>query len=176
MTQRRLSKRSTAVSKRRLLEEKLEKRRISTELRRQKEKSKHLRDLHKEELNEFSEEALRLSNCVDLYLEESETEKSKDKLESTVDEIISEIGSLDNTPEGQDLLNNLPSVLDITKRRRLTSTDFDFLESPTTSTNPRFPRSSWPARFPSQEPEEISLEHWDLVDEVEVFGAESDLK
>ena len=107
MTQRRLSKRSTVVSKRRLLEEKLEKRRISTELRKQKEKSKHLRDLHEEELNEFSEEALRLSNCVDLYLEESETEKSNENLQRTVDEIISDIESLDNTPEDLNLLNNL---------------------------------------------------------------------
>ena len=55
MTQKRQSKSSTAVSKRRLLGEKLEKRRISTELKNQKRKSKHLRDLHKEELNEFSE-------------------------------------------------------------------------------------------------------------------------
>ena len=107
MTQKRQSKSSTAVSKRRLLEEKLEKRRISTELKRQTEKSKHLRDLWEKELNEFSEEALRLSNCVYLYLEESETEESNENIQRTVDEIISDIESLDNTPEDLNLLNNL---------------------------------------------------------------------
>ena len=48
-------------------------------------------------------------------------------------------------------------------------------ESPTTSKNPEFPHTSWPARFPSHEPEGTYLERRQIY-EVEVFGAESDPK
>ena len=65
MTHRRLSKRSTAVTKRRVLEEKLENRREELALRSQKKKSKALQKLHSQEIDSYSEEALRLGEIVD---------------------------------------------------------------------------------------------------------------
>ena len=77
MTQRRLSKRSTAVTKRRVLEEKLEKRREELALRSQKKKSKALQKLHSQEIDSYSEEALRLGEIVDrLYASAPDSDSS----------------------------------------------------------------------------------------------------
>ena len=178
MTQRRQSKRTSAVTKRRILEEKLEKRRLSSEINKQKVVSKKLQSLQKKQLDAFTKEALRLSDCVNRLSEQNqENIILDDPLERTVNEIITDIESLDDTTENQNLLNNLSLVLDNSARRRLTSTDFDFLESPVIKTNSFFPHSSWPPRYPSQEPEEISLveplilrrkeEDWVVVEEEE---------
>ena len=188
MTQRRQSKRTSAVTKRRILEEKLEKRKLSSEINKQKVVSKKLQTLQKKQFETFTKEALRLSDCVNRLLSEQSQENINldDPLERTVNEIITDIESLDDTTENQNLLNNLSLVLDKSARRRLTSTDFDFLESPVIKTNSFFPHSLWPPRYPSQEPEEISLveplilrrkeEDWVVVEEEEsseVFEVES---
>ena len=65
MSQRRLSNRTSAVTKRRLLEEKVEKRKVEAEIRIQKLKSRNLQNLHDQELQSFTEEAKRLSQIVD---------------------------------------------------------------------------------------------------------------
>ena len=65
MTQRRLSKRTSAVKKRRLLEEKLKKRKEEADFRLLKAKSRALRNLYSEELESFTEEAFRLGEIAD---------------------------------------------------------------------------------------------------------------
>ena len=66
MTHRRLSKRSTAVTKRRVLEEKLEKRREEVALRSQKKKSKALQELQSQEID--SEENRTTENTTSTEL------------------------------------------------------------------------------------------------------------
>ena len=65
MTPRRLSQRTSAVKKRRLLEEeKLKKRGEAAVFRKLKARSNALRDLYSEELQSFQEEASRLGQVV----------------------------------------------------------------------------------------------------------------
>ena len=146
MTQRRLSKRTSAITKRRLLEEKLQRRIVSREVRNQKLRSNHLRDLQSEELRKFHEEAFRLSDCVDRLLPSDSDTESVDTLERTVNEIIDGIASLDPVP----LLESTTIEEEATYRRRKTSTDHEFLDEPVVG---NFPGNSWPPRYPSQEPE-----------------------
>ena len=67
MTDRRLSKRTSSVTKRRLLEDKIEQRKELTEVRKQKARSKLLKKLRTQELNLFTEEALRLSDIAERF-------------------------------------------------------------------------------------------------------------
>ena len=77
MSQRRLSNRTSAVTKRRLLEEKVEKRKVEAEIRIQKLKSRNLQNLHDQELQSFTEEAKRLSQIVDTnFLLSSDSENN----------------------------------------------------------------------------------------------------
>ena len=64
---RRLSKRTLAVNKRKLLEDKLKKRKEETDFRKLKSRSKILKKLHDQELSLFTEEALRLSEIADRF-------------------------------------------------------------------------------------------------------------
>ena len=158
MTPRRLSKRTTTTNKRRLLEEKLEKRADEAKLGLLRKKSKVLQQLHSQELKKFSEEALRLGQIVDsLYschpesegseeesfksLEWDDTEETPpsfvtdrtsslltDRSQSVVDLIIDDILSLDNPAECQ-VEPVLPEALDSgNSARRNTSTDERFLD------------------------------------------------
>ena len=145
MSQRRLSNRTSAVTKRRLLEEKVEKRKVEAEIRIQKLKSRNLQNLHDQELQSFTEEAKRLSQIVDTnFLLSSDSENNsgnqsldwdsneeatspsfiKDTRESdvAVDEIIQNIQNLDSQ-----LVTEQPR--DKVKRKK-TSTDNEFLEGP----------------------------------------------
>ena len=131
MTQRRLSKRTSAITKRRLLEEKLQRRIVSREVRNQKLRSNHL---------------LRLSDCVDRLLPSDSDTESVDTLERTVNEIIDGIASLDPVP----LHESTTIEEEATYRRRKTSTDHEILDEPVVG---NFPGNSWPPRYPSQEPE-----------------------
>ena len=162
MTPRRRSKRITTTNKRRLLEEKLEKRADEAKLRLLRKKSKDLQQLHSQELNKFSEEALRLGQIVDsLYSSHPESEGSEeesfkslewDDTEETppsfitdrtsslltdrsqsVDLIINDILSLDNPAECQ-VEPVLPEALDSgNSARRNTSTDERFLDEAQTA-------------------------------------------
>ena len=59
------------------MEEKLEKRREEAALRSQKKKSKALKELHSQEFDSYSEEALRLGEIVDtLYPSAPDSESS----------------------------------------------------------------------------------------------------
>ena len=158
MTPRRQSKRTTATNKRRLLEEKRDKRAAEAKLRLQRKKSKDLQQLHSQELSKFSEEALRLGHIVDsLYSSYPESEGSEedsfkslewddteetppsfvtdrtsslltDRSQSVVDLIIDDILSLDNPAECQ-VEPVLPEALDSgNSARRNTSTNERFLD------------------------------------------------
>ena len=85
MTQRRLSKRTSAVKKRRLLEEKLKKRREAADFRLLKSRSKALRNLYSEEFDSFTEEAFRLGEIVD-SLNSSHPEPNSDCSENSEDQ------------------------------------------------------------------------------------------
>ena len=180
MTQRRRqSKRSAAVTKRRLLELKLEKRAAETDLRLQKKKSEALKKVYSQEINKFSEEALRLGQIVDtlypnhpssedLSLEWDNSEETPpsfltdrttlltDRSQSVVDELIDDILNLDTPAECQDVVIH-PEALDSgNSARRNTSTDNQFLdEAPLASVVPGHSNFDWPPRFPSQEPEDF---------------------
>ena len=65
MTHRRLSKRTTSVNKRKLLQEKLRVRSDKAILKKEKARAKVLQELHNKELELFTEEAFRLSDIVD---------------------------------------------------------------------------------------------------------------
>ena len=177
MTDRRLSKRTSSVTKRRLLEDKIEQRKELTEVRKQKARSKLLKKLRTQELNLFTEEALRLSDIAERFElnQDSETgdqtheslewDNSEDSAPSfltatsladhTVDEIIQEILSPDSpTTEGSfdfDLLN--PG-----QQRRKTSTDPQFLDGigPVVSRYNTFGNFNWPPKSPSAEPDVFS--------------------
>ena len=183
MTQRRQSKRSTTVTKSRLLEEKLKKRSVEANLKLQGKKSKALKELHLQEKDEFAQEARKLSSTVDaLYpkhssessdgsynsldwdsseeshpsflIEESRTSLLTDNTRSVVDDIIEDILSLDKSAECRE--EYLPEALDSGPSvRRKTSTDNHFLDSPPVGVVPQtgFP---WPPRVPSQEPEHFN--------------------
>ena len=89
MTQRR-SKRTSAITKRRLLEETLNKRRSAAEKRK-------LIIQSRKELDCFNQEAQDLTNLVQRLLNsDTESEESVDTLERTVNEIIEEINTLGN--------------------------------------------------------------------------------
>ena len=177
MTQKRLSKRTSSETKRRLLEEKLEQRKELSEIRKQKARSKLLKKLRDQELSVFTEEALRLSNIAERFElnQDSETDdqtheslewdNSEDSAPSfltatsladnTVDQIIQEILSPESpTTEGAfdfDLVN--PG-----QRRRKTSTDPEFLDviGPVVTEYSTFRNFNWPPKSPSAEPEVFS--------------------
>ena len=140
MTQRR-SKRTAAVTKRRLLEEKLNRRKSDLERRR-------IRNLSRRELNVFDQEAERLNELVGRLLEESDSEfnESVDTLERTVNDIIGEIEKLGN------LSTEESNVEEQVSTRRNTSTDDNILSEPVERDLVHFPTLSWPPRTPSQEP------------------------
>lgn len=143
MTQRR-SKRTAAVTKRRLLEEKLNRRKSDLERRR-------IRNLSRRELNVFDQEAERLNELVGRLLEESDSEfnESVDTLERTVNDIIGEIEKLGN------LSTEESNVEEQVSTRRNTSTDDNILSEPVERDLVHFPTLSWPPRTPSQEPEDF---------------------
>ena len=177
MTQKRLSKRTSSVTKRRLLEEKLEQRKELSEIRKQKARSKLLKKLRDQELSVFTEEALRLSNIAERFElnQDSETDDQTDEVlewdnsedsapsfltatslaDNTVDQIIQEILSPESpTTEGAfdfDLVN--PG-----QRRRKTSTDPEFLDviGPVVTEYSTFRNFNWPPKSPSAEPEVFS--------------------
>ena len=162
MTQRRVSKRHSAITKRRLLEDKLNKRKVEAEIRCQRNRSKLLQRLHEAELKSFLEEALRLSQTVDrlLLTSCSDSNLSVDSLELTVNEIIDNIQNLDKSSGNKEaLLDSPPTSTNRTRRRQ--TTDPDFLEDrPVDNPQRTFPHPSWPPRYPSQEPDEFNpLEH-----------------
>ena len=65
MTGRRLSKRDTSVTKRKELEDKQKKKAEEANIRKEKARSKALKQLQDQELQLFTEEALRLSDLVE---------------------------------------------------------------------------------------------------------------
>ena len=65
MTGRRLSKRDTSVTKRKELEDKQKKKAEAANFRKEKARSKALKQLQDQELQLFTEEALRLSDLVE---------------------------------------------------------------------------------------------------------------
>ena len=65
MTGRRLSKRDTSVTKRKELEDKQKKKAEEANLRKEKARSKALKQLQDQELQLFTEEAVRLSDLVE---------------------------------------------------------------------------------------------------------------
>ena len=80
MTQRRQSKRSSAITKRRLLEEKIQKRQEGADFRSLKSRSKAIRNLHSQELDAYSEEALRLVQIIERFYPSSpDSESSEDQ-------------------------------------------------------------------------------------------------
>ena len=176
MTPRRLSLRPLAVNKRKLLEDKLKKRREEADFRREKSRSKILKKLYDQELRLFTEEAFRLSEIADRFDLELNKNLDADNLsqeslewdnseevpsfltansnsDPSVEELIEEILSTPNSTEG-----GLQDQEDLDRSRRITSTDPDFLEEPgpEVSENTRYPNLNWPPRFPSAEPEVFS--------------------
>ena len=144
MTGRRLSKRDTSVTKRKELEDKQKKKAEAANFRKEKARSKALKQLQDQELQLFTEEALRLSDLVEslefspnkatdnlsqesLELEWDNSDEPPSFLTATsksdlsVDGLIEEI--LSPSPTRGDL-----KVLSCS--RRTTSTDPDILDSP----------------------------------------------
>ena len=191
MTGRRLSKRDTSVTKRKELEDKQKKKAEAANFRKEKARSKALKQLQDQELQLFTEEAVRLSDLVEslefspnkatdnLSQESLELEwDNSDELPSfltatsksdlSVDGLIEEI--LSPSPTRGDL--QVPSC-----SRRTTSTDPDFLDSPgLPQVGDKYPHLGWPPKFPSAEPEvysplaSSSLVNFDVVPESdEVF-------
>ena len=164
MSERRKSKRTSAVTKGRLLEEKLEKRRIKSQERAEKARLKQIQ--HSTEEEAASKENLAIENqLADNLDEEDQGDKSLewDHSEETppsflndtwdsnkaVEEIIEEI----NIEEPLEILDtDNESALDDKKfrSRAKTSTDNAFLDG---AVEPIPPLNLWPPRFPSQEPE-----------------------
>ena len=93
MTQRRRSKRIFAISKRRPLDGKTDKNKSKGEPRR----STLLNEATNIALNEYINEALRLSELVDRLLT-SDSENSGDTVEHTENEVIEDIENLDESP------------------------------------------------------------------------------
>ena len=191
MTGRRLSKRDSSVTKRKKLEDKLKKKAEEANFRKEKARSKALKQLQDQELQLFTEEALRLSDLVEslefspnkatdnlsqesLELEWDNSEElpsfltATSKSDLSVDGLIEEI--LSPSPTRGDL--QVPSC-----SRRTTSTDPDFLDSPgLPQVGDKYPHLGWPPKFPSAEPEvyspiaSFSLVNFDVVPESdEVF-------
>ena len=176
MSQRQSSRKS-AVTKRRLLEEKLEKRRSEAGVRALKSRSQALKDLHEEELDVFAKEANELNELLERFhpqelisdnnsdqsLEWDNTEEATSPSflveniegEDSVAEIIQQILSPE-TETFEDLVH--PVDVERESKRKRTSTDNDFLEG-TVVVPTQFP---WPPRFPSQEPED-TIEFPDLL-------------
>ena len=143
MTQRR-SKRTSAITKRRLLEETLNKRRSAAEKRKLIVQSR-------KELDCFNQEAQNLTNLVQRLLHsDTESEESVDTLERTVNEIIDEINTLGNSPDSEFEQNKSQEE---TNRRRKTSTDDHILDELIRENLNHFPILNWPPRNPSEEPE-----------------------
>ena len=164
----RKSKRTSAVIKRRLLEEKLEKRRVAAENRIQKARLKTI------QRSEFAHEAARLRKINENIFLLSETENSDQSpvnsslewdhsdetppsfiscqsetsdADQIVRKVLEEIIELD---ESLDLTNTEKSNENLNARRN-TSTDNNFLDA-AVDTSP-FNHLRWPPRLPSQEPE-----------------------
>ena len=78
MTGRRLSKRDTSVTKRKELEDKQKKKAEEANIRKEKARSKALKQLQDQELQLFTEEALRLSDLVESI--EFSTNKTTDNV------------------------------------------------------------------------------------------------
>ena len=149
MTQRR-SKRTTAVTKGRLLEETLERRKGEAEIRKLKNRSRTLEELRKQELDSFTKEAAKLSDLVDRLVEsDSELEDSVETLEKTVNEIIEGIHSLHNSPTDKEELETFNLSKEVSRRRN-TSTNNGILDDPVEVNPIQFPALSWPPRSPSQ--------------------------
>ena len=178
MPEKRQSKRTSAVIKRRLLEQKLEKRRVDAEIRIQKARLKVI------QRSEFAKEAARLRKInKNLFGEElaSRNENlspgnsslewdhsdetvpsflSRHSESSDIDKIIKEIleEELDYSIE---LLDQ-----EISKKRRNTSTDNNFLNTAVDENSPYF-HLRWPPRLPSQEPDFNPVVHSSLTKDTE---------
>ena len=173
----RKSSRLSSVNKREELEAKLAKRKVESEIKVLKSRSKAIETLRRQELESYEEEVKRLSDFVDRNYDESDPDNnsnpnqslewdsdtnntspsfitipSSQEVSPTVQEIIEEIlNSSVNKGEEED---SVPPIVRKTNRRN-TSTDDNFLaSSPVQKQEPV--QFIWPPRFPSQEPEDLS--------------------
>ena len=173
----RKSSRPSSVTKREELEAKLAKRKVESEIKVLKSRSKAIETLRRQELESYEEEVKRLSDFVDRNYDESDPDNnsnpnqslewdsdtnntspsfitipSSQEVSPTVQEIIEEIlNSSVNKGEEED---SVPPIVRKTNRRN-TSTDDNFLaSSPVQKQEPV--QFIWPPRFPSQEPEDLS--------------------
>ena len=196
MNEDRRSKRPSTVKKRKQLEEKLELRKIDAELNVEKSRSEKLLNLHEQELNLFTSEAQRLSETVDRlyteYLEPVNLEWDSDEIttspsfasvfsspDTNVSELVKSILNESDEEHEEELESQDINTSEIfgETRRKNTSTNIGFLESPEPEQN--YNCFNWPPRYPSQEPEDlpvsdplqIAVVHQDLFDiqEDEVF-------
>ena len=200
MNEDRRSKRPSTVDKRKQLEEKLEQRKIDAELKEEKSRSEKLSNLHEQELNLFTSEARRLSETVDRlyteYLKPVNLEWDSDEIttspsfasvfsspDTNVSEIVKSILNESDEEHEDELESQNINPIEIfgESRRKNTSTNIGFLESPEPEQN--YNCFNWPPRYPSQEPEDlpvsdplqVAVVHQDLVDiqEDEVFETET---
>ena len=171
MSERRRSKRTSAVTKGRLLEEKLEKRRINYQERAEKARFKQIQSSKEEshaenlaidnQINENFDDEEQVDKSLEWdHSEDTPPSFSNETWDSnqTVDEIIHEIQNL-NSSENSDTGKEKPLDKEV-KPRRQTSTDNAFLDS---GEEPIPPLNLWPPRFPSQEPEFNPLLHSSLA-------------
>ena len=177
MSGRRLSKRSSAVYKRRLLELKLEKRRIRAEVRIQKARSRIIQK------SKFANEAARLrnilsENCDQISehssLEWDHSDESPPSFiscqsgitnsDQIVKEILEDIVNLDDSIELSDA--------EFVNERRNTSTDNNFLDVAVDKVPP-FNHLHWPPRLPSQEPDFNPVVHSSLAKGSEASNLDS---
>ena len=203
MNEDRRSKRPSTVKKRKQLEEKLELRKIDAELNVEKSRSEKLLNLHEQELNLFTSEAQRLSESVDRlyteYLEPVNLEWDSDEIttspsfasvfsspDTNVSELVKSILNESDEEHEEELESQDINTSEIfgETRRKNTSTNIGFLESPEPEQN--YNCFNWPPRYPSQEPEDlpvsdplqIAVVHQDLFDiqEDEVFETKSSME
>ena len=152
------------MKKRRLLEEKLEKRKERA-LRRQN-KSRSFKSLHeseaarnnvpqdKESLSENSEESQSHSQESLEWDHSDETAPSFVTNSWDSAQLEEALKNLYREPSNEEL--NYPLESTPIDSRRNTSTDYNFLRE-SVAKNPPLRHFSWPPRFPSQEPEDIPL-------------------
>ena len=175
MSTRRTSKRPSAVEKRRLLEEKLEKRKIESEVRTQKAQLKEIQISASEEAAQSSDLATKnlLDKNLDQEVDQSGESLDWDFSEDTppsfsnenwnTDQAVEELNQeIDITSESSDADKENPLENKKVKSRRKTSTDNAFLDAGVDNIPPLH-QFNWPPRLPSQEPEFIPLLHSSLV-------------
>ena len=193
----RKSKRTSAVLKRRLLEKKLELRKQRALRRQNRSQSKNTEksdaaksdsDLKQKHLDEKLRGALSHSHSEESLEWDDSNETAPSFVTNSwesdqLEEALINLYSSWEAPENQE---NYPLESTPVDSRRKTSTDHNFLRE-SVAKNPPIRHFSWPPRFPSQEVENISLDHeflnnpqspflaTDLVDEVfEDIEEESD--